>query len=455
MTIEAPPRELADGAPGRRLMRLNLFMKLFGHHPSAWQRDSTDAASITDPEVFVDYARTCERGLFDAVFLADSQLAMWGGTDVATGSVFEPLTLLSYLAARTERIGLIGTVSSSLNDPVNVARAMASLDLISGGRAGINLVTSQSDPEALLHGMDALLPPAVRYRRAAEFAEVILAMWETYPHSSYRFDKGAGEFFDPAEFRPIEHAGEFFSVSGMLSTPPSPQGHPVMVQAGASPEGRDLAARYAEGIYGIGSTIDDAREYYEDIKARVRSYGREEESVTVLPGVVTIIGDTHADAVDKKRYLDSLKPLARQLETLGKYIGMDCSGLDPNDVVPELPRLEDFPGPKGRYVMMQTLSVNDDGSRASVGELLGRISAGGGHFTCVGTASEIADELVRWFEGRAADGFNVNAATLPEGIEDFVDAVVPELQERGVFRTEYTATTLRGHLSQTVVGSPA
>jgi len=436
-------------------MRLNLFMKMYGHHPSAWQRDSTTSASITDPDTFVDYARTCERGLFDAVFLADTQMAMWGGSDVATGSVFEPLTLLSYIAAKTERIGLIGTVSSSLNDPVNVARALASLDLISRGRAGINLVTSQSDPEALLHGMPALLPPAERYARAAEFAEVMLAMWGTYPHSVYRFDKAAGEFFDPREFRPIEHIGEHFRVTGTLSTPPSPQGHPVMIQAGASPEGRELAARHAEAIYGIGSTIDDAREYYEDIKARVRAHGRDENSIAVLPGVVTVIGETHAEAVDKKRYLDSLKPLARQLETLGKYIGMDCSGFEPGDPVPELPPLSDFPGPKGRYVMMQTLSVNDDGSRATVGELLGRISAGGGHFTCVGTASEVADELVRWFEGRAADGFNVNASTLPEGIEDFVDLVVPELQERGVFRTEYTATTLRGHLAQRTIGATA
>jgi FMN-dependent oxidoreductase (nitrilotriacetate monooxygenase family) len=455
MTIEAQPVRHGAATSGKRLMRLNLFMKMFGHHPSAWQREGTSADSILNPDTFVGYAQTCERGLFDAVFLADTQLAMWGGPDNAVGSVFEPLTLLAYIAAKTERIGLIGTVSSSLNDPVNIARSLASLDLISGGRVGVNLVTSQNDKEALLHGMDALLPPAVRYARAQEFAELLLKLWDTYPPGAYKFDKAAGEFFDPSVFRPIEHVGEFFTISGMLSTPPSPQGRPVMVQAGASPEGRDMAARYAEGIYGIGSTIEDARDYYEDIKARTRSYGRDEESIVVLPGVVTIIGDTHAEAVDKKRYLDSLKPLHRQLATLSGYIGMDCAGYEPSDLMPDLPPLEDFPGPKGRYVMMQTLSRNDDGSRATVGEMLGRISAGGGHFTCVGTPSEIADELVRWFDGRAADGFNVNASTLPEGIDDFVDRIVPELQERGVFRTEYTSTTLRGHLSQSTVGAMA
>ncbi|MFT4305397.1 MAG: NtaA/DmoA family FMN-dependent monooxygenase [Microbacterium sp.] len=447
MTITSRIPERTDVEPGARLMRLNLFMKLFGHHPSAWQREGTALTEVTDPDVFVDYARICERGLFDAVFLADTQLAMWGGADVCPGSVFEPSTLLAYVAARTERIGLIGTVSSSLNDPVNVARSMASLDLISGGRVGINLVTSQFDAEALLHGMDALLPPVERYARAREFAEVLMALWDSYPTSVCRFDKENAEFFDPTRFRPVDHSGRFFRIRGVVSTPPSPQGRPILVQAGASPEGRDLAARYAEAIYGIGSTIDDAREYYEDIKLRTRRHGREEEAIAVLPGCVTIIGDTHAEAVEKKRYLDSLKPLPRQLATLSAYIGMDCSGWDPDDLMPELPPIEDFPGPKGRYVMMQTLS-HDDGRLVTVGEMLSRISAGGGHFTCVGTAVEVADELVRWFESRAADGFNINASTLPEGIEDFVDKVVPELQERGVFRTEYAATTLRGHLSQ-------
>ena len=213
---------------------------------------------------------------------------------------------------------------------------------------------------------------------------------------------------------------------------------------------RDLAATYAEAIYGIGSTIEDARDYYEDIKARTVAKGRAESDIVVLPGVVTVIGDTIAEAQDKKRALDALKSLPRQLDTLSNYIGMDCSRLDPNELAPVLPPLEDFPGPKGRYVMMQTLSHDEHGQRVTVGELLGRISAGGGHFTAVGTASSIADQLVEWFDGRAADGFNVNASTLPEGIDEFVDQVVPELQERGVYRTEYDATTLRGHFAQTI-----
>lgn len=437
--------ESGDG----RMLHLNLFMRLYGHHPAAWQREGTSVESAFDPDTFAGLAQTCERGLFDAVFLADSHLAYFGGLHNSAASMFEPLTLLSYIAAKTTNIGLIGTLSASFHDPYNAARSLASLDLLSGGRAGVNLVTSQSDAEAPLHGLPALLPPAERYARAREFAEVLLGLWQSYPREAVLMDKEGGDFLDPSRFRPVDHHGTAFDVRGPLNIPVSAQGRPVMVQAGASPEGRDLAARYAEAIYGIGSTIEDAHDYYEDIKRRTRGHGRAEDEIVVLPGVVTVIGATMAEAHDKKRHLDSLKSLGRQLSVLGGYIGMDCSSLDPNDTMPDLPALEDFPGPKGRYVMMQTLSVDDDGRRVSVGTMLERISAGGGHFTSVGTPSSIADELVRWFEGRAADGFNVNASTLPEGIEEFVDLVVPELQERGVYRTAYAGRTLRGHFGQT------
>jgi len=432
-----------------RLLHLNLFMRLYGHHPSAWQRPSATRDAAFSPDWFVELAQICERGLFDAVFLADSQQAIYQRPDVSTASLFEPLTLLSFIAAKTQRIGLIGTVSSTLHHPVNVARSMASLHLLTGGRAGINLVTSQSDAEPRLHGMPGLPDPDTRYGRAREFAELLFALWDTYPETAVVVDKDNELYIDETALGHVEHVGDHFRVSGTLNVPRTAAGHPLLVQAGASPQGRDLAAQYAEAIYGIGSTIEDAREYYEDIKRRTVGHGRTESSITVLPGVVTVIGETKAEAMDKKRYLDSLKSLSKQLDTLSGYISMDCSRLDPNDAMPELPPLEDFAGPKGRYVMMHTLSFDDDGRRVTVGEMLGRISAGGGHFTCVGTPSAIADELVRWFEGRAADGFNVNASTLPEGIEDFVDLVVPELQNRGVYRTEYTSNTIRGHFTQT------
>ncbi len=431
-----------------RLMHLNLFMRMYGHHPSAWRRPSTDRKDAFDPEYFVNLAKVCERGLFDAVFLADTQMPMWGRADISMGSVFEPMSLISYMAAKTDRIGFIGTVSSTLNDPANAARLVASANLISGGRVGMNLVTSQSDPEALLHGMDALPDPEKRYARAKEFAEVLFGLWDSYPRDAVVMDKEAGMFFDESEFRPVDHEGDFYKVRGTLSVPESAQGRPVLVQAGASPAGRDLAARYAEVIYGIGSTLDDAQEYYRDIKRRTVGHGRDADAIAVLPGVVTVVGDTEAEAQDKKAYLDSLKELSKQLDTLGSYIGMDVSGLSRDDAMPALPPIEEFEGPKGRYVMMQTLSRGADGELVTVGEMLSKISAGGGHFTAVGTAARVADQLEEWFTNEAADGFNVNASTMPEGIEDFVDRVVPELQARGLFRTDYDGTTLRGHLAQ-------
>ncbi|MBM9468701.1 NtaA/DmoA family FMN-dependent monooxygenase [Nakamurella leprariae] len=436
-------------ADSGRLMHLNLFMRLYGHHPSAWQRASTALADAFSPDWFADLARTCERGLFDAVFLADSQQAVYQREDVSTASMFEPLTLLSYIAARTERIGLVATVSSSLHHPANAARSIASLHLISGGRAGVNLVTSQSDVEARLHGMDALPDHTTRYARAQEFAELLFELWDSYPADAVVMDKQGEVFLDASRLGRLDHHGREFRIHGGLNIPQTRAGRPVLVQAGASVEGRELAARYAEAIYGIGSTLEDAREYYEDIKRRTVAHGRREQDITVLPGIVTVIGDTLAEARDKKRWLDSLKSLPKQLDTLSGYIGIDCSHWDPDDEMPELPSLEDFQGPKGRYVMMQTLSRDDDGRRVTVGEMLSRISAGGGHLTSIGTPSMVADHMAEWFTSRAADGFNVNASVLPEGIEEFVDLVVPELQDRGLYRTEYAGTTLRDHFTQT------
>ena len=438
-----------------RLIHLNLFMRLYGHHPSAWQRATTSRDDALSPDWFAGLAQTCERGLFDAVFLADSQQAVYQREDVSTVSLFEPLTLLSYIAARTERIGLIATVSSTLHDPVNAARSLASLHLLSGGRAGVNLVTSQSDDEARLHGMDALPPHGERYARAREFAELLFRLWDSYPADAVVMDKEQEVFLDASRLDRLDHTGAHFRIRGGLNIPQTGGGRPVLVQAGASEQGRDLAARHAEAIYGIGSTLQDGREYYEDIKRRAAGYGRRESDIVVLPGIVTIIGDTLAQAQDKKRWLDEMKSLPKQLDTLSGYTGMDCSGWDRNDPMPELPPLAEFQGPQGRYVMMQTLSHDDDGRLVTVGEMLARISAGGGHLTSVGTPSMVADHMAQWFHGRAADGFNVNASLLPEGIEEFVDQVVPELQDRGLCRTEYTGSTLRSHFAQTQVPEPA
>lgn len=435
-----------------RLMHLNAFMVPFGHHPGSWQQPEAEWGSVLDPRYFLELAQVAERGLFDSVFLADFQTVMpMAGLSERPHVIFEPVSVLSYIAAHTSRIGLICTMSSSFTEPYNAARLMASLDLLSGGRAGMNLVTSQQPEAARNFGHDELAPHEVRYARAEEYADLVKRLWRSWPPGLVAMDKPGDRFFDSEVYAEVSSGrpGSFFSVAGPLNVPPSPQGEPVFVQAGASPQGRNLAARHAEAIYGAGAQFEDAKEYAEDIKSLAASFGRRPADVAVLPGVVTVIGDTHAEALEKKRHLDSLMSLERQLAVLTAYVGFDCSGLDWDDVFPELPPIEEFAGPHGRYAMMVALSRDALGRPVTVRELLAAIAAGGGHFTCVGTPSGIADELTRWFRGGAADGFNVNAATLPGGLAEFVDRVVPELQERGVFRTAYAGSTLREHLRQT------
>jgi FMN-dependent oxidoreductase (nitrilotriacetate monooxygenase family) len=433
-------------------MHLNAFMVPFGHHPGSWQLPDARWSDVLDPGYFLRIAQIAERGLFDSVFLADFQtIVPMAGLRERPHVVFEPVSILSYIAGQTSRIGLICTMSSSFTEPYNAARLMASLDLLSGGRAGMNLVTSQQPEASRNFGHDALPPHEVRYARAEEYAEIVKRLWRSWPDGLVAMDKAHDQFFDPAVYAEVSAGGpeRHFAVAGPLNVPPSPQGEPVFVQAGASPQGRDLAARHAEAIYGAGAQFEDAKAYSDDIKALAASFGRRPEDVAVLPGVVTVIGDTLAEAQERKRYMDSLMSLERQLAVLTAYVGFDCSGFDWDDVFPPLPPIEEFTGPHGRYAMMVALSRDAHGDQVTVRAMLAAIAAGGGHFTCVGTPSSIADELTRWFRGGAADGFNINAATLPDGLEDFVARVVPELQERGVFRTAYEGSTLRAHLRQT------
>jgi FMN-dependent oxidoreductase (nitrilotriacetate monooxygenase family) len=431
-----------------RLLHLNGFLVPFGHHPGSWLRPEATWEEVVDPQYFARYARTAERGLFDSVFLSDAQHVIpIGGATEKPNNIFEPLTMMGYLAAETERVGLIGTVSSTFSEPYNIARQLASIALLSRGRAGVNLVTSQQPEAARNHGMAGLPSHQDRYDRAAEFAEALEGLWRSWTPSAVAMDKEENLFFDEDAFAPPRHAGAHFQVDGPLNVP-TPYGSPVVVQAGASEQGRSLAARFAEAIYGVGAQFEDARDYYADIKRRTLAAGRRADDIAVLPGVIPILGETMAAAMEKKAYLDSLMSTKRRLAILGAHIGMDTAGWDLDNVMPELPPLERFAGPQGRYGMMLALS-RENGRLVTVGRMLEQISAGNGHFTLVGTPSSVADELVRWFGDGAADGFNVNAPLIPGDFDYFVDAVVPELQERGVFRTAYAGSTLRGHLRQT------
>ncbi|CAM4308885.1 LLM class flavin-dependent oxidoreductase [Kerstersia similis] len=421
------------------MMHLNLFILGCGHHRAAWRHPASSVERMGDVRYYEELAQLAERGKLDAVFFADGQAA----GNVADGPYWflEPLTLLSAMSRATERIGLISTVSSTFFTPFHAARMVASLDHISSGRIGWNVVTSMFDTEARNHGYEAMPPHEWRYERAEEFVDAVLALWNSWDADALKFDR-AGDFADAGKVRPIKHHGKHFLVDGPLTVPPMPQRHPVLFQAGASDQGRDLAARRAEAIYAVAYDLPAAQSYYRDIKRRVREAGRT-ENVPIMPGLVTYVGATEAEARAKQRELDELLPSEASLRQLETFIYQDCMNWELDAPVPPLPPLETFPGPKGRYGTILRIIEKE---QPTLRQLLGRLAAGGGHCTMVGTPESIADEMEHWFRNEGADGFNLMPPALPASIEDFIEQVVPVLQKRGLFRKEYEGTTLRDHL---------
>jgi FMN-dependent oxidoreductase (nitrilotriacetate monooxygenase family) len=422
-----------------RQLHLNLFIMGCGHHKAAWRHPDSAVERMGDIAYFEELAQTAERGKLDAVFFADGQSA----DNVGDGPKWflEPLTAIAAMSRATDRIGLISTVSSTFYTPFHAARMVASLDHISKGRIGWNVVTSMFDVEARNHGYESMPDHAWRYARAEEFVDVVLRLWDSWSDDALCIDR-KGVYADPLKVRPIHHNGQHFLVDGPLTVPRSPQGHAVLFQAGASDHGRDLAARRAEAIYAVACDLPSAQAYYRDIKRRVREAGRT-DPVPVMPGLVAYVGSTEAEARAKQRELDMLLPAEDALRQLSMYIGQDCAGWELDALVPALPPLEDFNGPKGRYAtVLRIIHTHNPTLR----QLLGILAAGGGHCNMVGTPEQIADEMEHWFRNDGADGFNLMPPSLPGGINDFVDHVIPVLQKRGLFRIDYESSTLRGHL---------
>lgn len=421
------------------MMHLNLFIFGCGHHRAAWRHPQSSVERLGDIAYYESLARTAERGKLDAIFFADGHAA----DSVADGPrwFLEPLTTMAAIARATERIGLISTVSSTFSTPFNAARMMASLDHMSGGRMGWNVVTSMFDSEARNHGYEAMPDHAWRYARAEEFVKVALQLWDSWADDALVRDR-TGAYVRPGSVQPIKHHGEQFLVDGPLTVPRSPQGHPVLFQAGASDQGRDLAARCAEAIYAVAYDLPAAQAYYRDIKRRVKEAGRS-APVPIMPGLVAYVGSTEAEARARQRTLDELLPADASLRQLGSFVGQDCMDWELDAPVPALPPLSSFTGPKGRYGTILRIIETE---QPTVRQLLGRLAAGGGHCTVVGTPEQIADHMEHWMRNEGADGFNLMPPSLPDGIDDFVDHVVPVLQRRGLFRTEYAGTTLRDHL---------
>ncbi|HEY8331378.1 LLM class flavin-dependent oxidoreductase [Variovorax sp. N23] len=428
-----------------RQFKLGAFLMQTGHHIAAWRHPGAQADAGVNFRHYVELAQKAEAAKFDAIFLADSvgvrnsDLASLSRT--ARSDHFEPLTLLSAIAALTDRIGLIATVSTSFNEPFNVARKFASLDQISGGRSGWNLVTSSGTGEAQNFNRDEHFEHALRYERAAEFHDVVKGLWDSWEDDSFVRDKESGQYFAEDKLHVLGHKGKHFSVRGPLNVARSPQGRPVVVQAGASEAGRDLAARTAEVIFVAHQTFDEAKAFYADIKDRLPKHGRHPDDVKIMPGIFPVVGRTQAEAEEKFEQLQALVHPVVGLSLLSNVIGgFDLSGLPVDGPLPALPETN---GPKSRQRLLLDLARREN---LSIRELYLRIAGARGHQQVVGTPASIADQLQQWFEEGGADGFNIMAPWFPGGLDDFITLVLPELRRRGLFRTEYEGRTLRDHL---------
>ena len=427
-------------------MHLGAFVHETGQHVAAWRHPEAhfhSGASFADA---VEVAQTAERGKFDFLFLADTAAVSLSGTPESRGRMgkvvkFEPMTILSALAAVTKHLGLVATSTTTFNEPYTLARQFASLDQISGGRSGWNLVTSNNEDDALNYSLDQHPAHADRYERAIEFAEVVTGLWDSWDEDAFIRDKESGVFFDPSKLHPLHHKGKHFQVRGPLNVGRSPQGRPVLVQAGASGTGRDVAARLAELVFTAQTTFEQGREFYGDVMGRLPRYGRSPAEVLVMPGLYPVVAPTASEAQEKFDYLQSLIHPSVGLAVLEHTIGVhDLDKLPLDGPVPEMP---DTNGPLSRQRLLLDQARRDS---LTLWELCLANAGPRGHVLTIGTPSQVVDEMEHWFKDGACDGFNVMPAWLPGSLTDFVDLVIPELQRRGLFRTEYEAMTLRGNL---------
>lgn len=426
----------------RKQLHLNAFLMSTGHHEASWRLPESRAAANSDLEHYRNLARIAERGLLDSLFLADGPVLM-GDPGRRPAAKLEPTVLLTALAGVTEHIGLIATASTSYNEPYNLARRFASLDHISGGRAGWNIVTTAGADAARNFGLDDTPLHRDRYRRAVEFVEVSTKLWDSWADDAVVADKEAGVHALADRVRSIGHTGEFFRVDGPLNVERPPQGYPLLVQAGSSEDGKDFAARYAEAVFTAQQTLEEGIAFYKDVKQRTEALGRNADGIKILPGIVPVIGDTEAEALELDAELDRLIVPEYAKRQLARTLKLDPAELDLDKELPDgLPDEDQIEGAKSRYTLVVELARRE---RLTVRQLIGRLGGGRGHRTFAGTAVQVADTIEHWYESGAADGFNIMPAVLPSGLEVFVDRVVPILQERGLFRTEYTGATLREH----------
>jgi FMN-dependent oxidoreductase (nitrilotriacetate monooxygenase family) len=434
--------------PGEQL-HLGAFFHPTGHHVASWLDESAQIDAGTNFWHYAELARTAERAKFDLMFLADAVAVRDGRPEAMRRwpqymAYFEPLTLLSAIAPLTSHLGLVATATTSYNEPYNVARKFASLDLISGGRAGWNIVTSSNHSEAFNFGREAHFAHDARYDRASEFTDVVRGLWKSWDEDAFVRDRATGIYHDPAKLHELNHQGVHFRVKGPLNVARSPQGEPVLFQAGSSEAGRELAARTAEAVFTPQTVLRQAQEFYADLKRRMGRFGREPRQLKVMPGLNPIVGRTLAEATDKHAHLQSLIHPDVGLELLSYSLGkFDL-------------RFHDLDGPLPDEIERHDTVASQTGFRQivdwarheglTIRQLYQRFAGARGQRTVIGTAATIVDEMQTWFDSHAVDGFLIQPSTLPGGLNDFVELVMPELRNRGLFRTEYEGTTLRENM---------
>jgi len=432
--------------PGEKL-RLGAFFNPTGHHVASWRHPQSQADAGINFEHYVEIAQTAERAKMDMVFLADNISVREAHPDALARSAqyianMEPITLLSALAAVTTRIGLVATASTSYNEPYHVARKFASIDHISHGRAGWNLVTSGQAADAYNFSRDEHYEHSVRYGRAREFAQVVIGLWDSWDDDAFIRDKQSGIFLDPDKRHPLNHKGEWFSVRGPLNVPRTPQGRPVIVQAGGSEDMIQVAAEFAEVIFCAPLNLDQGRTFYAELKGRMAQHGRHRDEMKIMPGLSATIGRTEEEAAEKQSYLDGLTHPIVAREVLSMVLGnTDLSGYAMDDPMPQL--VPNTIASQGIFNHVMDIAKRGNLTLRQTAQV---VAGARGKFVVKGTPEHVADVMEEWFKNEACDGFNVMPPYLPGALDEFVTLVIPELQRRGLFRTEYEGRTLREHL---------
>lgn len=427
-----------SGLPTNKKAHFNVFLRGSGHHSAAWKHPGSNPKDDLDLDYYAEIAKIAERGLFDSLFTADNYSGL--------GRRLEPFTLLSGLAALTKHVGLIATVSTTYNDPYHVARKFASLDHISKGRAAWNIVTGHSQADAGNFSKPEHPEVSKRYEIGGEFVEITKQLWDSWEEDALVYDREREVTIDSSKVHEINFHGQYHSVKGPLNIPRPPQGYPVLVQAGSSEGGRELAAKSAEVIFTAQQTLGAAQEFYTDVKSRLKKYGRTPDQMLIMPGLSPIVGDTEAEARDIEEEFNSLLNTKQSLRRLSNFFTVDLTEYDLDDLVPvdkAKPYGSITTGITSRQEVVVDAARRD---RMTIRQFIARSAAGHGHVSFTGSVLQTADFIEKWIKENGADGFNILPHIYFSGLETFVDKVVPELQNRGLFRTEYEGKTLRENL---------